>query len=342
MLDPKSDNKILIVGPSWLGDMIMAQSLFKQLHVLHQNITIDVLAPKWCKGILARMPEVNKSIELPIGHGELALGMRYAIGQRLRDDNYSQAIVLPNSFKSALIPWFAKIKKRTGWIGECRYGLLNDHRKLDKSKFTKMVERFVSLAYPNNYPDQLNIQNPSLQSSKENIIALKQDNQLSLEKPILAICPGASFGIAKCWPKEYYAKVASHYLSMGFQVWLLGSEDDSTITNFISKEIKNQCHNFAGQTSLEDAVDLLSLAKIVVSNDSGLMHLSAALDIPLVALYGSTPEGFAPPLTTKGVSLFTDIECRPCQQKTCPLLHHKCMRDMPPELIINTIDRLIA
>nr|MDT0251025.1 lipopolysaccharide heptosyltransferase II [Endozoicomonas sp.] len=140
--------KYLIVGPSWVGDMVMAQTLFIAIKQQHPDAIIDVLAPAWSLPIIERMPEVRRGIDIPLGHGKLGLSARYQLGKSLRQEKYTHAITLPNSFKSALVPFWANIKHRIGWRGEMRYGLLNDIRKLDKSQYPLMVERFIALAYP--------------------------------------------------------------------------------------------------------------------------------------------------------------------------------------------------
>ena len=126
-----SGEQVLVVGPSWVGDMVMSQVLYSRLQETRPGVTIDVLAPAWSEPLLARMPQVRRAIAMPLGHGELGLGQRWRLGRKLRFQQYSQAILLPNSFKSALVPWFAGIARRTGWRGEMRYGLLNDMRLLD-------------------------------------------------------------------------------------------------------------------------------------------------------------------------------------------------------------------
>ncbi len=333
--------KILIVGPAWLGDMIMAQSLFKELHKIYNSPIIDVLAPDWCSNILARMPEVRKTITMTVGHGSLNIRERYSIGKKLRAENYLEAIILPNSLKSALIPFFANIKIRTGWLGEMRYGLLNNYTKLQKKQYPRMVERFVALAYSFKDHQSLNrIFYPELVISSDNIKSLKEKYQLKFNKPVVAMCPGAAFGSAKRWPKEYYADVANQ-LKSTWQIWLFGSKEDYAITSFIQNSTKGRCLNFAGDTTLEDAIDLISLSNIVLSNDSGLMHVSAALNKPLIAFYGPTPENFAPPLAKNTVSLYTDIECRPCRARECPLKHHLCMLEILPSNVIDHIRELV-
>lgn len=143
-----SAKRVLIVGPSWVGDMVMAQSLFKVLRQQRPGIELDVLAPAWSRPITERMPEVAASIDMPVGHGKVMLKARWRLARQLTARGYDQAIVLPNSLKSALIPAFAGIPVRTGWRGEWRYGLLNDIRVLDPDCFPLMVDRFVALAYP--------------------------------------------------------------------------------------------------------------------------------------------------------------------------------------------------
>ena len=213
---------ILIVGPSWVGDMVMAQCLFKLLKLRHPKIVIDVLAPAWSEPLLARMPEVSKAIIMPLGHGELALKKRFQLGRMLAN-TYSEAIILPNSFKSALIPWFANIPKRTGWRGEMRYVLLNDLRILNKSRYALMIERFLALGLAPNETLQKPYPLPSLYISEASQKKALLKHQLVYpEAPILALCPGAEFGPAKRWPEEYYAEMANEKLNQGWQVWMFG------------------------------------------------------------------------------------------------------------------------
>jgi heptosyltransferase-2 len=330
--------KILVVGPAWVGDMVMAQCLFKVLKAQNPAVQIDVLAPGWSLPLLQRMPEVANAIVMPLGHGELGLLKRYQLGKNLRAQHYQQAIVLPNSFKSALIPWFAKIPIRTGWRGEMRYGVLNDIRTLDPLRYPLMIERFMALAYPPSAPLPDAQVVPELQiSSITQQAALTKHHIQMAERPVLAICPGAEFGPAKRWPEEYYAEVANAQLAAGWDVWIFGSPKDGEVAAKIMALTQNRCIDLTGKTRLEEAVDLLALAKLIISNDSGLMHIAAALHKPLIALYGPTSAGFTPPLHQQAKILSLALECQPCFQRTCPLLHHRCMRDLHPSVVLNAI-----
>ncbi len=329
-----SNRKILIVGPAWVGDMVMAQVLFKLLKQKDPAVMIDVLAPAWSEPLLNRMPEINRAIISPFGHGALLLKKRYDFAKKLRAERYSQAIILPNSFKSALIPFWAHIPIRTGWLGECRFGLLNNARILNKKNYPKMIDRFAALAFPANHQLPSDFLIPKFNIQPEQVEhALKKYNLKQSEK-ILALCPGAEFGSSKRWLPEYFAAVANQKISEGWSVWLFGSQNDLAIADEIQAITHNQCENLIGKTNLSEAVDLLSLANTVVTNDSGLMHIAAALDRKVIAIYGSTSTAFTPPLSNKAAILQLDLSCQPCFARTCPLQHHNCMKLLLPSRVL--------
>ncbi len=334
--------KIFVVGPSWVGDMVMAQSLFKALRSQHPTAQIDVLAPAWSRPIIEAMPEIHQAIDMPLGHGVLDIKTRRALGHELRASNYDWAIVLPNSLKSALIPWFAKIPRRTGWKGESRYGLLNDLRKLDKSVFSLMVQKYVGLAYEKGTtPSSFDCPMPELKSEQAHVDAALAKYALSIDKPVLALCPGAEFGRAKKWPERHYADVARRYIEQGGQVWLFGSQNDQTACDEIKTLVgREELFSLAGSTSLQEAVALLSQANKAVANDSGLMHVAAALGVPIVALFGSTSPDYTPPLSEHAKVIKADIECSPCFKRDCPYGHYKCLEDMAPERVWHSVQAL--
>ncbi|BCL71486.1 lipopolysaccharide heptosyltransferase II [Vibrio nigripulchritudo] len=339
--------KILVIGPSWVGDMVMSQSLYTELKNQHPEAVIDVLAPAWCKPILERMPEITKAIEMPLGHGQFNLMGRRKIGKSLSQEGYTHSFILPNSAKSALIPWFAGIPHRIGWKGEMRYGLLNDLRP-DRRVFQYMVERYVALAHSKNRMLE-SVSLPDCPTPKLTIDTESQNNaiqrlNLSNERIAVGLCPGAEYGPAKRWPDHYYAEVAKFVIQQGKQVWLFGSAKDREVTQKIRSAlpegIQNHCHDLAGETSLIEAVDLLAACDTVVCNDSGLMHVSAAVGCNIVAIYGSSSPKYTPPLTEKLTMLHTDIECRPCFKKTCPYGHMKCLTELPPSRVISALSSI--
>lgn len=322
--------------------MMMSHVLFQLLHQQYHDLELHVLAPAWSQALLSRMPAVHKTIVLPFGHGELKIRARYHFAKSLRAEKYHQAIVLPNSLKSALIPFWAKISKRTGWLGECRYGLLNDVRQLDKQRLPRMVDRFAALAFPAQTVLAANIPVPALHIQPVQVdVTLKKYALSQPTKPILILCPGAEFGAAKRWPAGHFAAVANQKISDGWDVWLLGSSNDHSVAQDIQAILQQRCINFAGKTTLAEAVDLLSLATVVVANDSGLMHIATAAGRPVIALYGSTSPEFTPPLSCCAKVLKLTLDCQPCCQRECPLKHHHCMQLLRPELVLNTINFLL-
>ena len=333
--------KILILGPAWVGDMVLAQSLFKTLKTNQPNCVIDVAAPAWTLPLLERMPEVSGKIALPFKHGELAFFQRIKFGKSLKNKGYSQAIILTNSFKSALLPWAAGIKKRTGFLGEMRYGLINDIRELDKVKLKKTVERFVALGLEKDQKLPENILNPQINSAPEAAWILASSHGiLNKNNKILGLCPGAEYGAAKRWPAEYYAGVANEVLKKGWQVWLFGSDKDVPVTSQINQLTQNQCTDFGGKTKLGEAIDLMSLCDTIISNDSGLMHIAAALNKKLIAIYGSSDPHHTPPMSANAVIEYLSLECSPCFKRECPLTgdaHLRCLTDIKPVQVLSKI-----
>lgn len=333
--------KILVLGPAWVGDMVLAQSLFKTLKASNPDCIIDVAAPAWTLPLIERMPEVNKGIALPFKHGQFALFERIKFGKSLRSESYVQAIILTNSFKSAILPFAANIPQRTSFLGEMRYGLINDIRPLDKDKLPRTVDRFVTLGLKLNAELPVNIPNPALLTNSKNAFDCLQ--KLGVNKPIsriLGLCPGAEYGEAKRWPAEYYAEVARDAIQKGWQVWLFGSDKDIPVTTAINQLSHNQCLDLGGKTNLSEAIDLMSLCDVVVSNDSGLMHVAAALDKKLVAIYGSSDPNHTPPMSSKAVVEYLALECSPCFQRECPLhgdAHLKCLKDIKPETVVTQL-----
>ena len=319
--------------------MVMAQSLFRLIKQRHPSVRIDVLAPAWTLVLLSRMPEVHEALDSPFKHGRLKLMARYRLACSLRERGYDQAIVLPNSLKSALIPFWAKIPVRTGYVGEWRWGLLNDARYLDKNRLPMTVQRFVALGVEDGAALPAELPRPSLAVTESGIeMAL---TCLGLERPtapLLALCPGAEFGSSKRWPAEYFAEIARTKLAQGWQVWLFGSGKDIAITAQVRAIAGVECVDLAGRTTLAEAIDLLSLADRVVTNDSGLMHVAAALGRRLIAIYGSSDPGFTPPLGTQAKAEWLGLSCSPCFQRECPLGHLRCLRDLKPEQVLRVMD----
>lgn len=334
--------KALVVAPSWIGDTIMAQPLFARLHSKNPGLQLDALAPNWVAPVLQRMPQITDVIDSPFGHGQLSLKARWKLARQLATHQYDAVYVLPNSIKSALVPYMAGIPQRIGFTGEARYGLINIRHTLDKLALPQMVERFSLLAEPPGSALSKPISHPKIRSTaadQEKTLA-----ELSLQRPsnLVAFCPGAEYGPAKRWPASHFATLAKLLAVRGCAIWLFGSPKDQAIAEEISGLAPGLCRNLCGATSLTQAIDLLALAKLVVCNDSGLMHVAAALDRPLVTLYGSSSPGFTPPLSEQADILSLKLDCSPCFKRDCPLGHLDCLNKLRPEAVLDACLKRIA
>ncbi|MEQ8690558.1 MAG: lipopolysaccharide heptosyltransferase II, partial [Pseudomonadales bacterium] len=312
-----------------VGDMVMAHTLVQLLAGQHDEL--HMAAPPATHALGSRMAEISTSHLLSFSHGALQFGLRKQIGRELRAHAYQAAYVLPNSWKSALVPYFANIPRRVGWQGEARFVLLNDRRQLDEERYPLMIERFMALAHPQGeLPAEYPL--PRLQVDPANLARVVAELGLHTER-VVGLCPGAEFGAAKKWPAEHYAALARTLLEQGYNVWLLGSPKDQTDCARIA-ELAPGAINLAGRTQLVDAVDLLSVCQQVVCNDSGLMHIACALGVPTVGVFGSTSPGFTPPLGEHAQVAEIELVCRPCFQRECPLGHLNCLRQLQPSEVL--------
>jgi heptosyltransferase-2 len=308
----------------------MMQPLLMRLKAQRPDAAIHVLAPGWSAPLLRRMPEVAAVIENPFAHGEFDWAGRRALGRRLAAEGYDEAWVLPNSWKSALAPFFAGIPRRVGFRGEARYLLLNERPALDKAALPRLVDRYCLLAGPLDGETPL----PHLASTAEQQRAARAALGLTQDAAPVVFCPGAEYGPAKRWPAHHFAALAK---ALDGPVWIVGSAKDREVGEEIARLSQNTAVNLCGRTDLEQAIDLIAGARRVVSNDSGLMHVAAALDRPLVALYGSSSPGYTPPLSPRAKILSLNLDCSPCFKRECPLGHLRCLEDLTPERVLEAI-----
>ncbi len=318
----------------------MSHSLIQVLKNKHPLAQIDALAPKNCIPVLKKMSEIREVMLFPLSHGEFSLKKYWQISRRLKNNKYDEVYILPNSFKSALTPFFARIKKRIGWLGECRYGLLSQTRKLNKKRYPLMVERYVALAFNDDNWDRSHYPKPKLIADKSEAKASIAQYKFDFDdsKPILALCPGAAFGEAKRWPINNFIALGKHYSRLGWNLMVIGGPDEKVFGAKVQKEVGGACLDLTGKLAIDKSIDVLSLASIVVTNDSGLMHIASALNVFQVAIFGSSSTKFTPPLSSNAVIAEVSLPCRPCFKRTCPLGHLDCLNKITPEQIINMID----
>ena len=318
--------RILVVAPNWIGDALMAQPLLARLREKLGRVRIDLLAPPWVAPVLRRAPEVDEVIEAPFGHGALELRRRWRLGRSLRARTYDQAIVLPNSWKSALVPFFADIPIRSGYVGESRYGLLNLLYAKEKDRFPMALHYARLSETPGTDPAEP-LPQPRLRVDAGAARATAQ--RFGLAGRYAVFCPGAEYGPAKRWP---YFKELSERVAV--EIAVLGTDAEKESCAGI------RAKNLAGKTTLDEAIELIAAAQFVVTNDSGLMHVAAALGTPQVALFGSSSPEHTPPLAANARAVWLRLECSPCFARECPLGHFRCMKELTAERVLRETEKL--
>jgi heptosyltransferase-2 len=313
--------------------MIMSQVIYSALREDYPDIEIDVLAPSATLSLVTRMPEVNRGILIDQSHGQVGLGYRFRLGAQLEKNDYDRAIITPNSLKSALVPFVAGIPLRTGFLGEYRYFLLNDIKLLDKSRLPLMTDRFLALVGKTS----AEMISPRLGIDIDSQSAFLVRHQLATDKPVIGFCPGAEFGDAKKWPEAHYGALAKQLIDQGHRIWIFGSPADQATGEAIVSIAGQDCINLAGQTSILEAIDLLALCQTVISNDSGLMHVAAAVGTRVVAIYGSTSPAFTPPISEEAHIVSLALDCSPCFKRTCPLGHKDCLNKLMPDQVLEQV-----
>ena len=325
--------RTLIVGPNWVGDMVMTEPVIALLNGGKRLSTVDVMAPGHLGDIVRRMPEAGRFIDLPFDPHRANLRGRLQLARKLRGQ-YEYAIVIPTSFISALIPWWAGIVERRGYVRELRFGLIN---RIAREQ-TSGARRVTFLSYhhlggvrPGRFP----ILAPDVANRSE----LLETFGLA-ERRFVVLFPGAEGGDAKKWPAAHFGNVARHLMGHGFAVAVLGGRGDTVTTAAVSAAAPGAI-DLGGRTRLGDAIDIISAATAAVGNDTGLMHIAAAVAVPVVGLYGSTAVAENPPLIQSSDALSLNLPCSPCRQRTCPLQHHRCLVDLAPQLAIAALEKLL-
>lgn len=344
----------LIVAPQWVGDAVLSLPLIEELHPHYSEI--DVLAVPAVAAVYRCSPSVRAVQEAPFSHGRLQWGLRRSIARGLRS-RYDIAIVLPNSLKSALIPWLARIPIRRGMIGESRYLLINDRRHppvmksqpprsdvSSRSHRPSMLAHYLQLAESPKAVDAID----AMGLHRPKMVLPKAISTPTAAGPRLVLCPGAEYGPAKQWPAEHFAQVAAAWVRQGpgHVVTILGSPKERLLGESILAQAQSllradhvgqesdRVENLAGQTSLLQAFGWIAHSSLVISNDSGLMHAAAALDVPVVALFGSTDPGHTPAHSPKATIISLQLACSPCFSRICPLGTTACLSGIAPDAVI--------
>jgi heptosyltransferase II len=333
-------NPILLIPYMWIGDFVRCHSVVKLLKQRFPDRAVDVLTTSLCAPLLDYMPGVRAGVLWDLPRSRIAIGDQRKLAVRLRAESYAQALVMPRTWKSALAPFLAGIPQRTGFAGEMRFGLLNDVR-FGERKLPRMVDRCAALALPKGTALPSSLPLPELVVPRSEVLAWRKHMGLMADGPVVAFAPGA-VGPSKRWPAAYYASVATRLAWEGISVWVVGGPNERPLAAEIAAA-GGRVRDLTGD-DLRNAIVALAAADAAVSNDSGLLHVAAALGTPSIGIFGPTSPWHWAPLNPLAAVIETDtaLDCRPCHKPTCRLQHHRCMRDIEAARVTSALRQALA
>jgi heptosyltransferase-2 len=335
-----SDSPILIVPYMWIGDFVRGHTVVKLLRERFPSRPIDLLTTAMVSPLLDYMPGVRKGIVVDLPRKQLALGQHRILAERLRAEGYGQALVMPRTWKSALAPFLAGIPIRTGFVGEARFGLINDLRPGER-RLPRMVDRCATLALQKGEAAPAEWPLPQLRVGAPELAAWRARLDLPADgRSVIALAPGA-VGLSKRWP--YYAGLAQRLIAEGHRVWVLGGPGERELAAEMVRGVEADIRDLSGP-DLRTAILALAAADAAVSNDSGLLHVAAALGTPAIGIFGPTSPWHWAPLNPIAAAIETgsELPCRPCHKPVCRLAHHRCMRDIAVDQVIIAARKALA
>jgi len=319
---------ILLIPYMWIGDFVRCHSVVKLLKARNPDAPIDVLTTSMVAPLLDYMPGVRKGIVVDLPRKRLSFGQHRALAARLRAEGYGQALVMPRTWKAALAPFLAGIPLRTGFVGEARFGVLNDLRWGERA-LPRMIDQCATLALPKGTPQPAEWPLPELLVPAGEIVEWRERMGLhNNARPAVALAPGA-VGPSKRWPPASYAALAGRLAAEGSVVWVIGGPGDRELAAEIAAAAPDRVRDLTGP-DLRNAILALAAAQAAVSNDSGLLHVAAAIGTPAVGIFGPTSPWHWAPLNPIAAAIQApgDIPCRPCHKPVCRLGHHRCMTEI--------------
>jgi heptosyltransferase II len=332
---------ILIVPYMWIGDFVRCHSVVRLLNARFPDRPVDVLTTAMVAPLLDYMPGVRKGIVFDLPRKRLALSAHRALAARLRAENYGDALIMPRTWKSALAPALARIPVRTGFVGEMRFGLINDLRRGEKA-LPRMVDRCAALALPRHAALPADWPHPQLVVPCADVSRWRERMGLADARPVAVVAPGA-VGPSKRWPAAAYAELARQLCERGFSIWVIGGPQEKALAGEIAAGSPARCRDLTGP-DLRNAILALAAADVAISNDSGLLHVAAAIGTPSIGIFGPTSPWHWAPLNPLAAVIEprTDVPCRPCHKPTCRFGHHRCMRDIPAEQVAAAVLAAVA
>ncbi len=336
-IDESDTRPILIIPYMWIGDFVRGHTVVRVLKQRWPNRPVDLLATTLCAPLADYMPGVRKAIVYDLLRSRIGLARQLALATRMRAESYGTALVMPRTWKSALAPMFAGIPERTGFLGEWRFGLLNDRRSGERA-LERMIDRLVALTLPPNAQLSRNWPPPQLEVPFGEVDAWRKANGIG-QTPAVALAPGA-VGPSKRWTE--YAELARRIADAGYDVWIVGGPAEKPLAQAISQTRKTGIYDRTS-TDLRNGIHALAAAALVVSNDSGLMHVAAAIGRPTVGIFGPTSPFHWAPLNGLSATIkrTPNLVCQPCHKPICSVQHHGCMRDITTAEVMTAIRTIL-
>jgi heptosyltransferase-2 len=337
-MDTRTEERpVLLIPYQWIGDFVRCHSVVKLIKERSPDRPVDVLTSSLCAPLLDYMPGIRRGIVVDLPRGRLAYPEHRDLAERLKHENYGTALIMSRKWKAALAPWLAGIPERVGFVGEMRFGLLSDVRFGEK-ELPRMIDRCAVLALRKNAARPSEWPLPELVVPADKIATWRQWRGLVEDvRPLVVFAPGA-VGPSKRWPTAYYAEAARKLADAGMAVWVVGGPSEKPLAAEIIAAAGPRARDLTGE-DLRNAILALADADAAVSNDSGLLHVAAAIGTPAVGIFGPTSPWHWAPLNpiSAVIETRTEVSCRPCHKPTCRFGHHRCMREIPAAQVIEAV-----
>jgi heptosyltransferase-2 len=336
--DAADTRPILIVPYMWIGDFVRGHTVVRVLKQRWPNRPVDLLVTSQCAPLVDYMPGVRAGIVWDLPRRRLAVAKQFGLAAQLRAKNYGTALVLPRTWKSAIAPALAGIPERVGFVGEARFGLINRWRWGEK-RLPRFIDKNAALALPNGAPLPPEWPVPQLVVPAEESSRWRQANGLGTGRAI-ALAPG-SVGLSKRW--TYYAEAAKLFAEQGFDVWVVGGPGEKQMATEIVAAGGAKVRDLTGH-DLRNGILAMAAASVAISNDSGLMHIAAAIGTPTMGIFGPTDPWLWAPLNGLAATIRTKtiVPCQPCQRTICTMNDHRCMRDIPAADVVDAARGVLA
>ena len=329
---------ILIVPYMWIGDFVRGHTVVRVLKQRWPNRPVDMLTTSLCAPLVDYMPGVRSGLVWDLPRSRLALAQQWELARRLRAGNYSTALVMPRTWKSAIAPALAGIPERVGFVGEARFGLLN-HLRWNEKALPRLIDKNAALALPDGAPLPAEWPVPQLRVPAGEIDRWRQANGLGT-KPAVALAPG-SVGASKRW--TYYPEAARLLAQQGLDVWVVGGPGEKALAAEVVAAGGPRVRDLTGH-DLRNGILAMAAAGVAISNDSGLMHIAAAIGTPTMGIFGPTSPQLWAPLNDLAATVQTKtmLSCQPCHRTICRINDHRCMRDIPASDVAAIAERVLT